>query len=558
MQTFPAGLLRTFVAAAIILSSGIQAVTFADVFPNPSIAQNSDSGSNRYNGLKKSLYYVVHDIDSPISNWSSRVASIESKELGTRDFFAENSGGKFDIYYEDIIDVAIELNSDGTRPSNWVTLANNVATGTYGKNLNDYYMYAYDVDDTQASSGQGWGGLSTGDRIYLQSTSERIINHEIGHRISLGHARAITPRNNSSSYHTYTWDENTETYQSYTPGSAPFNSTPYGSALYQYGNYFDTMGSGVGDFSVPKKRDLGWLTTSQVPVISTSSITAETTFKIYAHDELQSTTDGSGDYGVLEGYDSSVLYGLAFDRGGEVFNTSSNQFDNTPQRVFLEYRSGENGLLFYLDTGNISDSDNAMLLDLDPTSPQSSSSKNRLLKVGTSIEDIDFGLSNFFVDTGSVNQGTPDTDFLLDFTPSAPSEPTSLRPEWFHFNVLGSGSDATGSFMEVAITVINPLNGLDGDLDQNGFVTQTDFDLFIAGWLTDTGTLSSVEKYLYGDMNLDGITDLNDAWLFREAWAANGNGSADFSNLPIPEPSAIAILFAAMLFGGPMVLRKRK
>ena len=99
----------------------------ANVYPNPLIPQNNYSGSNRYNGVKRLLYYVVHDVSNTL-NWSSEEASIRLKESQTHNFYATNSGGKFDVYYDPVIvDAAINLNSNGTRPSNWTTLADNIA-----------------------------------------------------------------------------------------------------------------------------------------------------------------------------------------------------------------------------------------------------------------------------------------------------------------------------------------------------------------------------------------------------------------------------------------------
>ena len=131
----------------------------AAIFPDSSIPENARTP--RSFGKKRALYYVVHDDNDLFTpaEWTSRVNSIRTKELSTREFFAENSGGTFDIYYDPIIvDAPIALNADGTRPTNWLTLANNIATGTYGLNLSNYYMLAYDVDDTTADAGQGWGG----------------------------------------------------------------------------------------------------------------------------------------------------------------------------------------------------------------------------------------------------------------------------------------------------------------------------------------------------------------------------------------------------------------
>jgi hypothetical protein len=525
-------------AISLLLVAGMSRAGAAAVFPNPSIPQNSDAGTNRMNGLKRALYYVVHDVGDPFtpSEWTSREATIRAKELATREFFAENSGGKFDLYYGAVIDAPITLNADGTRPSDWLTQANNVATGTYGLNLSDYYMFAYDVNQTQADPDQGWGGLSSGNRIYLQSISQNVINHEIGHRISADHAKAIVARNDAN-YHPYVWNSGTHTYEPYVPGVSPFNATPFGAASYEYGNPFDTMGNiGGGNFRIREKlEDLGWLTSAQVPRLDGPSGLGPGTYKIYAHDTLQATTDGNGNFGVLNGYNSSVLYGLTYNRAGQRFNTATGSWVNETQVLDIEYRSGEDGAAFYL---------NGVLVDLDFEGGTTYSNRERLLEVGKSVEDTAFGMSNYFVPAGAIGS-TPSGDDFISFNPPPP---TIVAANWFHFTALGTGADANGSYLELMVTLINPLNGIVGDLNQDTFINATDINLFIAGWLSDTSLMSSLDKYAHGDINLNGITDLSDFHLMHRALIANGfSGGMPFPIAVVPEPATITLAGLACL-----------
>jgi hypothetical protein len=521
---------------AALLFGGVCSSAAADVFPNPLIPQNSSTGTNRMNGLKRALYYVVHDADDPFTpaEWTTRVNAIRAKELVTRDFFAENSGGKFDIYYSQVIDTPINLNADGTRPSDWVTQSNVVATGTYGLNLSDYYMYAYDVNQTTADEDQGWGGLSTGDRIYLQSISQNVINHEIGHRISADHAKAIVARNDAN-YHPYTWNAGTQAYEPYIPGVSPFHSTPFGAASFEYGNPFDTMGNiSGGDFRVREKlEDLGWLTSAQVPRLDGPTGLGPGTYKIYAHDGLQSTTDTSGNYGVVNTYDPNVLYGLTYNRAGQRFSTATSSWVNETQLIDIEYRTGADGAAFYL---------NGALIDLDSEGGTSNSNTERLLEVGRSVEDTAFGMSNFFAPAGAIG-GTPTGEDFITFNPPPP---VVVAGKWFHFTALSTGADAIGGFLNLLVTEINPLNGIVGDLNQDTLVNGIDTNLFIAGWLADTSSMSSLDKYFRGDINLSGLTDLSDAVLMNRALKANGVGSGlPFGLLGVPEPSTMTLLAIA-------------
>jgi hypothetical protein len=524
-------------AVALLLTAGISGSAAAAVFPNPGIPQNSDSGTNRTNGVKRALYSVVHDVNDPFTpaEWTSRVATIRSKELATREFYAENSGGKFDIYYDEVIDVPITLNADGTRPANWVTQSDAVATGTYGLTLSNYYIFAYDVNQTEPDPDQGWGGLSTGKRIYLQSIGQNVTNHEIGHRVSADHGKAIVARNDAN-YHTYTWNLGTQAYEPYIPGVSPFTPTPFGAASYEYGNPFDTMGSGGGQFRLREKlEDLGWLTTTQVKRLDGPTGLGPGTYKIYAHNGLQATTNGSGDYGVVDTYNPTALYGITYNRPGQRFSTQTSSWLNETQVIDIEYRAGADGAAFYL---------NGALVDLDSEGGISQSSTERLLEVGKSIEDTAFGMSNFFAAAGAVG-ATPSGEDFLSFNPPPP---TIVAGSWYHFSALGTGIDSIGSYIQLLITQINPLNGIVGDLNQDTFVNAADITLFVAGWAVDTSSMNSVSKYHHGDINLNGVTDLSDAFLMHGALKSNGISIALGQLITgVPEPGTLVLVGLAAI-----------
>jgi len=512
---------RALVTASLFLvGATCSTSSLADIFPSTT--------------PKRTIYFVVHDENDTFtqSEWDNRVASIQSHEAALREFYATNSGGTIDIPYDmDIIDAGIMLNSDGTRPSGWE------ADATDGVNTSGTYALIFDLLDTTAEG--GWAGLEGNAKVYLQSSAQWVLNHEVGHRVGVDHARSLNP-SNSSSYDLYTWNETTQQYDDYVLGSSPFDPIPFGTPISEYGNPFDTMGNiSAGDHRVGTKLAKGWLTAAQVPDLNNLG---DGTYRIYAHDELVATTKPAGPsdpfdeiYGVEEGYNPNVLYGLTYSRDGHAFNKGNSTWNDVTQQIDIEYRSGRNGIAFYLD---------GRLVDMDP----SGSTSARLLKSGESIEDVDFGLSSFIVNNTS--------DDFLAFNPPPPLEVSYATQEWFHFDVLSTGSDSVGSYIDVGVSVVGGLNGIDGDLDQSGAVTSTDLTLFRTGWLQNTSELSFLNKYKSGDMNFDGINDLLDVYLFRDAWISAGLGSISIESIiGVPEPSTITLLLAAAIFSLPLSRR---
>jgi hypothetical protein len=522
----------------------LSSVAQADVFPDPSIPENNRTGANRYNGLKKVLMMVVTDVDSQLSasQLTSRVNTLRSREEDIREFYATNSGGKFDFYYEDVIATPINLNEDNTRPSDFWSQANAVAT-SLGKNLSDYYMFAYDVSST--TNDTGWAGLSTSNRIYLQSIGTSVTQHEIGHQVGADHAKAFRHQNDSN-FHPYTYNPVTQQYQPYQPGGSPYNPVPFGVASYEYANPFDTMGnSSTGDFRIREKvGDLQWIPASQFPRVDGVGGLGEGVHRIYAHDELQAVTNAEGEFGVTQGYATGVNYGLTYNRLGQNFSTTSSSFSATTQTIDIEYRSGADGAFFYL---------NGTLVDLD----SETSNLERLLEVGRSIEDINMGMSTFIVDAGQVDQTTPNIDFM-DFNPPAP---TILAGAWWNITAVATGVDGIGSWIDLQFEQVSALNDVAGDLNQDGDIDELDLNLFIAGWRTDTLAMSSVDKYRHGDINFDGITNLEDAFLFRQALITAGASMGDFASYfpqAVPEPSSVCLLALVGIAAGARMVRSRR
>jgi hypothetical protein len=223
-----------------------------------------------------------------------------------------------------------------------------------------------------------------------------------------------------------------------------------------------------------------------------------------------------------------VNYGLTYNRLGQDYDSADRRFEAVTQTIDIEYRSGADGAFFYVD---------GTLVDLD----SDDANLERLLEVGRSIEDINMGMSTFIVEAGRVGQDTPSVDFM-DFTPPAPS---ILASSWWNITAVATGVDAIGSWIDLQFERVSALNDIAGDLNQDGDVDELDLNLFIAGWRTDTLNMSSVDKYRHGDMNFDGITDLNDAYLLRQALLTSGASMANFASYfgqPVPEPSSMGLM----------------
>lgn len=105
---------------------------------------------------------------------------------------------------------------------------------------------------------------------------------------------------------------------------------------------------------------------------------------------------------------------------------------------------------------------------------------------------------------------------------------------------------------------ISGLKGIAGDVNNDGSLTQTDKDAFIAGWLhkrlVNGVQIGDMASHGEGDLNFDGITNLQDLLVMQNALHGAGIGSISASDLSaVPEPATIGLLLSTIL-----TLSKRK
>ncbi len=514
----------------------VASVSLAQVFPVNS--------SNRSLGNKTALYMVIRDTGDPTLG-QTQINQVKGFESTMRDFYARNSGGKLDIAYKRdssgdivVLDIPVTLNADRTRPSNYRTTAESVAASLGYGNPSSYYAQIFDVSGTQASEGQGWAGVycCTNDiQIQTKVTNgfyDNVLIHELGHRAGSGHASAVRSIN-SADYSAYVWNADNQAYETYNSSTHGVQPTTFGAYSDEYGNPFDVMGNiSTGDFRAEIKKDLGWLTTAQVPNLRNLG---EGTYRIYAHNELESVIGSAGQYGVVEGYNSNVLYGLTYTRSAEKFNTGTSKFSNYTQQIDLEYRvnsngSGRDGVQFYID-GEIVD------LDLQGLG-SSRNDTERELEVGKSITDFEFGTSIFWT-------ADEDVDFL-SFNPPAPKDPINFNNQWWDFSVLSTGSDAIGHYIDLAAAFFdpNPPPVLLADLNLSGALDPGDVTSFVGFWRLDTTGYAEAGRYRYGDFDANGIVDLLDWFFLRQSFLGAGLGVPSFAT--VPEPTSLGLAFVAV------------
>lgn len=489
-------------------------------------------------GSYEGVYFVIRDVNAaPLS--AERIAQIEASSVKTREFYAANSGGTYDLRYAHILDIPLTLDSNGRRIGDWIDDAENYARSQYGIEPEFFHANLFDVSGTTPDEGQGWSGLAwTPSNNYAVQPDittdwgQIVADHELGHRIGAPHASALRSIDDSN-YTPYVYDYDAGEYVAYNASTHGHQAAPLGIHRDEYGNPFDVMGNiSHGHFNVHEKLNgLNWLTDAQVP---DPNELEEGVYRIYAHDDQQPYYDRRSDtYGVQDGYQPDLLYGLTYDRRVTEYNESRNRFGYGTQNITLEYRAGKDGLQFYLDDA---------LLDMDPEGGLDRNNGERELEVGQTIREIDFGTAFY--------QGEEGVDFASLGAP-APQRPWEVMSSWLEFTILETGSDAFGSYLEIAIGTADYAveTGLFADLNTDGVLNRADWDIFTANSGVDLQTLTYTNRYLHGDLDFDGDNDYRDFLMFKESYLQTHGAQAFASMLAVPEPGAAGLLACVLLAG---------
>jgi len=180
--------------------------------------------------------------------------------------------------------------------------------------------------------------------------------------------------------------------------------------------------------------------------------------------------------------------------------------------------------------------------------------------------------------------GDPDFDGLLVVGAAELDTDNASTIEGFgnHFSgvvdnlemyVHGSGFGTFDLFSDnawIANEIANTVPGgvlVNGDVNKDGTVNQSDVAPFVAGWLSSNelaGTHNSIaagdwNTWDNGDMNHDGITDLGDLFIMNQALASAGVAGISASMLSggaVPEPSTVVLI--ALAASATLLKRPRK
>jgi hypothetical protein len=116
--------------------------------------------------------------------------------------------------------------------------------------------------------------------------------------------------------------------------------------------------------------------------------------------------------------------------------------------------------------------------------------------------------------------------------------------------------------------VASPVTGIKtvaGDVTNDGVLNQADKDAFIGGWMdrriVGGFQIGDMASRAQGDLNLDGITNIQDLLLFQNALSGAGLGAINPADLhgAVPEPSAgLLVMLSAPTLASFIRCRKRR
>jgi hypothetical protein len=101
-------------------------------------------------------------------------------------------------------------------------------------------------------------------------------------------------------------------------------------------------------------------------------------------------------------------------------------------------------------------------------------------------------------------------------------------------------------------STITGIKGIAGDVTNDGVLNQADKDAFVAGWLhrrlVNSIQIGDMFSRGQGDLNLDGITNIQDLLIIQNALSGAGIGTITAADLSgVPEPSTFLLLVLATM-----------
>lgn len=180
--------------------------------------------------------------------------------------------------------------------------------------------------------------------------------------------------------------------------------------------------------------------------------------------------------------------------------------------------------------------------------------------------------SRMYVNGNAVAVATPSNDYASDQATSLTvGSNTDGNGEFFsgiiddlRFFVLGTNDNnfnyGTFNFAAdnaYAASTVSGIKGIAGDVTNDGVLNAADKTAFVNGWMdrrlvngVQIGDLTSRSQ---GDLNLDGITNIQDLVILQNALVGAGIGTltaADFAGVPEPSTLGLAVLAAITWLAG--------
>ncbi len=147
----------------------------------------------------------------------------------------------------------------------------------------------------------------------------------------------------------------------------------------------------------------------------------------------------------------------------------------------------------------------------------------------------------------------------IQMTGASSVELLNSSTEFSGYQLAGIAIESSGSLDYLLTFPETLLNGLMGDVNQDGLITAGDVDAFLDGWNTVLPSDTDLVAWSKGDLNLDRQHDLDDALLLYFALQQAGLPANFFGQLnPVPEPSSVVILATACLAAGVLSRRSHK